>query len=104
MSHASPTSAPPSNFGFVFNLALDVYRKRTRQDLASHPLSSILQACDSPDAVLTVFREQIPEFSQASNTDSRLTKWLIPTVNVLCVFSAMLGEGGGLVCTKMPLC
>ena len=38
--------------------------------------------------------------NQSQNGDDRITKWVPPTVNVLCAFSATLGQGGiGLVCT-----
>jgi hypothetical protein len=104
MSHSPSTSASPPNFISIFNLALDVYRKRTKQDLATHPLFPILQACDSPDEILAVLREQIPEFAESQNSDDWFTRWLVPTANVLFVFSTMLGEGVGLVCIKMPSC
>jgi hypothetical protein len=104
MSHSPSTSARPPNFISVFIVALDVYRKRTKQDLALHPLFPILQACDSPDEILAVLREQIPEFAESQNSDGWFTKWLVPTANVLFVFSSMLGEGVGLVCIKMPPC
>jgi hypothetical protein len=106
MSHAtsSSTSTSPANFDAIFNSALDVYKKRTKQDLTSHPLLPALQACNSPDAVLAVLREQIPSFSQSRNPDDGVTKWLVPTVNVLLGFSAALGEGVGLVNIRTPPC
>ncbi len=101
MSHATSesesTSVSHSNFDSIFNSALDDYKNRTGQDLASHPLLPALQACNSLDAVLGVLRNQIPLFGEPQNADDRLTKWLIPTVNVLCGFSATLGEGVSLV-------
>jgi hypothetical protein len=97
MSHATSSSASSANFDSIFNSALDVYKHRTKQDLISHPLLPALQACNSPDAILAVLREQIPSFSQSQNPDDGLTKWLVPTVNVLIGFSAALGEGVGLV-------
>ncbi|KAH9988622.1 hypothetical protein BJV77DRAFT_964328 [Russula vinacea] len=81
-----------------------VFRLRTKKDLASHPLLSSIQSCDSPEAILTVLREQIPAFSQSQNDDNRLTKWVTPTVNVLYSFSAALGQGVGLVNIKNFLC
>jgi hypothetical protein len=104
MSHRPSASTLPRSFETVFNGALDTYKKRTKQDLRSHPLYSRLEACTSPDAILTILREQFTEFSQSQNTDVRFTKWLGPTVNVLCVSSAMLGEAVGLVCIRMPPC
>ena len=109
MSHATSESASVSPFDFcsIFNSALDDYKNRTRQDLTSHPLLAALQDCNSPDAILAVLREQIPLFDQPQNVDDRLTRWLIPTINVLCGFSATLGEGASLVsiaARPMPPC
>jgi hypothetical protein len=97
MSTTPSTSTSHSNFVSIFNAALESYKSKTKKDLASHPLLPSLQSCESAEAVLTVLREQIPEFSQPQNGDDRLTKWVTPTVNVLYSFSATLGGGVGLV-------
>ena len=94
---SASTSTSQSNFASIFNAALEKYNRNTKQDFAKHPLLSRLQSCDSPEAVLTVLREQTPEFNQSQNNDDRLTKWVIPTVNVLYSFSATLGGVVGLV-------
>ena len=101
MTTVPSTSASQSNFVPIFNAALETYKRKTKKDLASHPLLPSLQSCDSSDAVLTVLREQIPLFSQPPNGDDRLTKWVVPTVNVLYSFSATIGGGIGLVNIKM---
>jgi hypothetical protein len=98
MSTAPSTSTSHSNFASIFNAALETYKLKTKKDLASHPLLSSLQSCDSPEAVLTVLRDQTPTFKQSENGDDRLTKWVAPTVNVLYAFSATVGQGVGLVC------
>jgi hypothetical protein len=95
------TSASHSNFVSIFNAALETYKRKTKKDLASHPLLPSLQSCESSDAVLTVLREQIPAFSQSQNIDDRLTKWVSPTVKVLYSFSATVGGSVGLVNTSM---
>ena len=92
-----------SNFNYVFISAFDAYKKRTKLDIATHPLFSTLETCDSPEAVLTVLREQIFASEQPQGGDERLTNWLVPTVNVLYAFSATLGEGASLVSLKVPL-
>ena len=97
MSTEPSTSTSNSNFASIFNAALKSYHRKTKKDLASHPLLPNLQSCDSPDAILTVLREQIPAFDQSHNGDDRLTKWVSPTVNVLYAFSATVGQGVGLV-------
>ncbi|KAF8487244.1 hypothetical protein DFH94DRAFT_841607 [Russula ochroleuca] len=96
------TSASHSNFVSIFNAALETYKRKTKKDLASHPLLPSLQSCESSDAVLTVLREQIPAFSQSQNIDDRLTKWVSPTVKVLYSFSATVGGSVGLVNTSVP--
>ena len=95
MSTVPSTSTSHSNFVSIFNAALESYKRKTKKDLASHPLLPHLQSCDSPDAILTVLREQIPAFSQPQNSDDGLTRWVAPTVNVLYSFSATLGNGVG---------
>ena len=97
MSTAPSTSTSHSNFASIFNAALKSYQRNTKKDLTSHPLLPLLQSCDSPEAILAVFRDQIPEFDQSQNRDVRLTKWVSPTVNVLYAFSATVGQGVGLV-------
>ena len=100
MSAATPTSTSQSNFASIFNAALESYKRKTKNDLASHPLLPNLQSCDSPDAVLTVLRDQIPAFNQSLNGDDGFIKWVTPTVNVLFSFSGTIGQGVGLVNTK----
>jgi len=95
------TSTSQSNFVSIFNTALESYKRKTKNDLASHPLLPSLQSCNSPEAVLTVLREQVPAFRQSQNSDDGLTKWVTPTVNVLCSFSETIGQGVGLVNTKI---
>ena len=104
MSTVPSTSTSQSNFVTIFNAALETYKRKTKEDLASHPLLPSLQSCDSPEAVLTVLREQIPAFCQPQNGDDQLTKWVTPTVNVLYSFSATLGASVGLVNIRSFLC
>jgi hypothetical protein len=102
MSLTDSTSASsPFNFNTIFNSALETYERRTKQDLTSNLLLPRLQACDSPEAVLAVLREQIPEIGQSHSADDKVTRWLIPTVNVLYGFSAAIGEGAGLASTRI---
>jgi hypothetical protein len=97
MSAIPSTSSSHTNFLSIFNAALEKYNRKTKQDLANHPLLLRLQSCNSPEAILTVLREQIPESNQSQNGDDRLTNWVTPTVNVLYSFSATLGGAVGLV-------
>jgi hypothetical protein len=93
---APSTSTSRPDFASIFNAALESYRRKTKKDLASHPLLPGLQHCDSPEAILSVFREQIPAFDKAEDA-FQITKWVIPTVKVLHAFSDMLGQAVGLV-------
>jgi hypothetical protein len=97
MSQNPTATTSTSNYQSIFDNAIEAYKKKTKKDLRSHPLLDKLQNCPSPDAVLTMLYQQIPEFDQSRGTDDKLTKWLNPTVNVLCVFSGVIGGGVGLV-------
>jgi hypothetical protein len=101
MSTAPSTSTSQSNFVSIFNTALESYKRKTKKDLASHPLLPNLQSCDSPEAVLTVLRDQVPAFYESQNSDDGLTRWVTPTVNVLCSFSETIGQGVGQVNTRI---
>jgi len=100
MSHTYSSSSSSSNFQLIFNNALRVYQKRTKNDLLAHPLAAQLQACQSPSAILVILQQQVQHLNQSRKSDDRWTKWLDPTVNVLYAFSATLGEGVGLVCLR----
>ena len=97
MSKTPSTAIASSRFQAIFNAALKSYQKQTKKDLIAHPLASRLQSCDSTSAILAVLQDQVREFDQARSGDERLTKWLIPTINVLYAFSATVSEGVGLV-------
>ena len=100
MSQTLTSSTSSSNYQSIFDNAIEAYEKKTKRDLRSHPLLDKLQNCDSPDAVLSVLYEQIPGFDQSRGTDHKLTKWLNPTVNVLCTFSGVIGGGISLASPK----
>jgi hypothetical protein len=93
------TSSSESSLYFqsVFNAALEAYENKTRNKLLTHPLTTQLQSCNSPAAVLSMLQELIQQFDQRHRSDERLRSWLNPTVNVLFSFSALISEGVGLV-------
>ena len=97
MSTAPSTSTSRSNFASIFNAALEAYKRKTKKDLASHPLLPRFQSCNSADAIIAVFREQVAVSGQSRDSDDGLTKWVAPTVNVVYAFSATIGQGVGLV-------
>jgi hypothetical protein len=92
-----PTDLSAPNFTNILDAASDEYRKLTKQDLQTHPFAAVLDICDSPDAVLNVFRRQARAFDEFCKGDDKLMKWLNPMVHVLFTFSATLGEGIALV-------
>ena len=79
----------------IFKEAMEIYQKKTKKDLTSHRLTSKLQSCSGPDAIIDMLRNMLG----AQSTDEKLTKWLDPTVNVLCAFSDTIGSAAGLVTT-----
>ena len=97
MSHTPTSIASGSNYQMIFDNALEAYKKKTKKDLRSHPLLSKLETCNSPNAVITMLKDQIPGLDKSSGTDDRLSRWLNPTVNVLYTFSAAIGGGISLV-------
>lgn len=101
MSQVLSVAMPSTDFESIFGAALEAYKKHTKSDISSHPLAVQLQSCDSPSAILAVLQAQVQAFDQSRSGNEGLTKWLDPTVNVLCAFSAALGNGIGLVSCKM---
>ena len=100
-------SSSTPNFQPNFEKALDDYKRKTGNDLTAHPLAAELNACASPQAILTVLEGKANGIKFHSG-DQRLTKWLNPTVNILGALSATLGQGVGLVnyslVTRLPVC
>ena len=91
---------PPTSFASfdtIFTDASKEYKRQTKRDIASHPLATRLQSCDSPQAILAVLRDQVQKFDQSQSVDEKWVKWVDPTVNVLYAFSGTLGNGVGLV-------
>ena len=98
MSHSYvAVTSSSSNFQVVLNNALEAYKERAKEDLLAHPLASQLEACSSPAAILAVLHQQVQVVGRSQDRDDRWTKWLDPTVHVICTLSDGLGEGVGLV-------
>ena len=86
-------TSPSSNFEALFQAALAKYSKQTGQGLVNHPLTAVLDRCDSPNAILAIFEEQARAFDEFRNGDPKLIKWLRPLVKCLHT-----------LCTKETLC
>ncbi|KAH9049986.1 hypothetical protein EDB84DRAFT_849999 [Lactarius hengduanensis] len=93
---AAATSST-SNFILIFEAASNEFKKLTGQDLDAHPFSAEFNNCNSPGAVLSIFRKRAEIFDEIRKGDERLIKWLDPIVHILFMFSATLGEGVGLI-------
>ena len=92
MSTSVQASASAPNFQPILDSALKEYRKKTGKELTTHPLAEEIKGCNSPEAILAVLQGKANALGE-SKSDGRLTKWLTPTVNVLNVLSATLGQG-----------
>jgi hypothetical protein len=86
-----------SNFTSIFETASNEYKRLTKNDLRAHPFAAQFYKCDSPRAVLDIFREQARAFEEYRDRDDKLMAWLDPTVNIVFALSATLGEGLALV-------
>jgi hypothetical protein len=91
----SSSSAPP--FQLIFEKALEEYKKKTGQDLTTHPLAAEINGAASPEFILVILKAKARELDQSQSSNERLTKWLDPTVNILNALSATLGQGVGMV-------
>ncbi|KAI9442625.1 ankyrin repeat-containing domain protein [Lactarius indigo] len=96
MSSMIYATVDTSAFKSIFDIALEEYERKTGTNLTTHPLADKLRICDSPDAVLNVLQEHLQAYEESRNGDQRLTKLLDPTIHILYLFSAALGEGVGL--------
>ena len=101
MSKVSSTTTSSTKSQNLFNTALEAYEKKTKKDLLTHPLSTKLQHCDSPAAILSVLQELVQQFDQRRCKNERLRRCLNPIVNVLYGVSTTIGEGVGLVGPKL---
>ncbi|KAH9023215.1 hypothetical protein EDB85DRAFT_2151282 [Lactarius pseudohatsudake] len=101
-SSSSPSSSSSSNFQTIFGAALNAYKEKTGIDPLTHPLAAQLQSCNSPSNVLAVLRDQANKLDQSRTHDGGLLNRLKPTINVLCAFSATLGEGVSVVPVFSP--
>ncbi|KAI9437442.1 hypothetical protein H4582DRAFT_2057816 [Lactarius indigo] len=91
-----PQVPPSTPSGEIFRVAMKAYEKRTKTNIATHPLAAKLKSCDNPSDILAVLRAQVQVFVRSQSADEKLTKWLDPTVNVLLAFSETVGNAVGL--------
>jgi len=100
MSAANQAAGPSrstDNFTAIFQTASSEYERVTGKPLDTHPFSTQLDGCDSPEAVLNVFRTQAQAFDKFCRGDEKLMTWLDPIVHILFTFSATEGTAAVLV-------
>jgi hypothetical protein len=98
-SQIIPSGVSSPNFETIFTAALEAYKKKTKKNIASHPLATQLQSCDSSNTIIALLRAQVQADDQAQSADEKWTKWLDPTVNVVCAFSAVLNVASPVITT-----
>ena len=99
MSSTPNTTTRSSNFTVLFDVALAKYTKFTGRDLRDHPITDMIDRCDSPDAILALFQDQSRAFDEFRNGDPKLVKWLAPLVSGLHAIStnAVISAGASFV-------
>jgi hypothetical protein len=101
--HSSPptsmssTTTSLSNFSSILDAALDSYAKQTGIDLTNHPFADKLQNCRSPDDILQILSERESAFKDHRDKYRNLIDHVRPIVQVVHVFSNVLGEAAVLV-------
>jgi hypothetical protein len=60
---STTSTVTASDFEALFNTALVKYNKCTGQDLCSHPLSAMIDRCQSPDTILELLGGQVVQWS-----------------------------------------
>jgi hypothetical protein len=95
--HTAGPSRSNESFATIFQTALSEYETVTGNPLRTHPFATQFDACDNPEAILSVLRTQAQAVSNSRKRDEKLIARLDPIVHILCTFSGTLGEGIGLV-------
>ncbi|KAI9510714.1 hypothetical protein F5148DRAFT_522343 [Russula earlei] len=83
----SSTSSRSPDFEALFDAALANYSRQTGQRLVDHPLTAMLDQCNTPDAILAILERQAQGFDGFWNGDPSLIKWLRPVVNGMCALA-----------------
>jgi hypothetical protein len=88
---------PSTSIQLIIDASLVEYEKQVGIDLAKHPFAERLQTCHSPDDVLKLLEDKANEFKDYREGNRKLIDCLKPVVNVIQVFSDILGEAVSLV-------
>jgi hypothetical protein len=90
-----PTTSCPS-FQSIFDSALEGYTKQTGIELSKHPTALKIQNCHSPEDVIQLLLERGSEFKDYRDKFRKLLDCIRPVVQVVHVFSGVLGESFGI--------
>ncbi|KAH9169589.1 hypothetical protein EDB89DRAFT_1455698 [Lactarius sanguifluus] len=77
--------------------ALDNYAEQTGISLNQNPFADKVKGCDSPDAVLHLFQENLKAFKDYRDQNRKLIDSLSPIVQFVHTFSGALGEAASMV-------
>ncbi|KAH9970756.1 hypothetical protein BGW80DRAFT_1253850 [Lactifluus volemus] len=97
MSQTSSANADYPNFQSIFDDAVKAYDEKTKGNITENHLLAMLAPCKSANDVLTVLHQKENTLSTSINGTESITKWITPTIHVLCAFSAAIAQGVGLV-------
>ena len=111
MVSMSSTVQAASSTSSTFNIqlitnALADYAKITGIDLSKNPFAAAIECANSPGAILELLQEREKAFKDYREGSRTLISCLSPAVNVIQVFSGVLGEAVSLVshtCHLAPL-
>jgi hypothetical protein len=93
----SSVTTSSSNFSYILDAALDSYAKQTGIDLTKHPSADKLQNCRCPDDVLQILSERESALNDHRDRYRTLLDHVRPVVQVVHMFSDVLGEAAGFV-------
>ncbi len=99
MADHSGSSGRSTRFRALFKAALQDYEKATNVSLASHPLATQLQSCQSAESITAILQSQAPAFGESQGSDRAMIS-IKGIVLILTRLSAtsFLGDAIDLVC------
>jgi hypothetical protein len=92
----SSTTTSHSNFQLILN-ALTEYVNQTGIDLTKNPFADKLQSCHSAEAISELLQDSAKAFKEYRDGNRKLINCLFPVVQLLHIFSRILGEAVVLV-------
>ena len=109
MSSSRQATPPTSNHQLIIGALAD-YAQITGIDLAKNPFAAAIKQSSSPEDILQLLHEREKAFKEYRDGNRRMINYLTPAVNVIQVFSGILGGAVRLVsqfqqqCDLVDLC